>query len=1029
MYQLEDRVLFDAALAADVADAEQAQETMEDAASAMAEAQDEAAAASAEHNPADAVTSSASGDADADDLLNPADPVDPGTPAEGVDKVRVLVVADDLWDADGLAQMAADGVITVKFDADASTAGDLLTMISEALDGREADSIGFLTKAGTDGALKIIAGDDTTLETLGETGQKFFWSGVRNLLSEDGRIDLFASDLAASETGRSLVDAIGDLTGHEVAASTDASGDQDAGGDWELEYSSVSGNADADTDGAAGKLALDAGSLYFDRDVLDDFNHKLDLPKEVVFINESVLDIDQIIAGLDANAEYCVLSNENAMSEVLDFLDGRTDIDSIHFITHGNDGEFYLGTQARVDADFVEANKEFFTALGDSLSEDGDIMIYGCNVAASEAGREMLGAIAELTDSDVAASTDRTGFYGNWTLEYEIGSIESMAYSFDGYAGSLATWTVSVMKDYALGGTIDTTHLTLREAISLSENGDTIVFKEQETTSLITIKIESTLRIGKNITIDGSIKISKADPVYNDRVVIDASNAHYVAFETGDTLINNVTLSPGNELRLDWNGKTLPTLDDLRGVTGNSGIDQNTILDNSVVLSGETKLENTMKVGAGALEGDATLADGTTFGSNIKIGAGNEGLSVGTGSSGAWTNAFDLNLGGNTTVKGTVYTNSAWDGMTEAEIIAQYPEAKIAYAVELQGDQTLASGSVIKAGTVFSEVVNYKDTAGNDVTINAGVATTADITLRADLTIKTGGTRLADGSTLAQGTTIQAGTTLRETFIAAGSFMQSSGAEAGGDVVLLKGMTLSGTTTAATGSTIGKGVSLTYDKATFDASTTKLYNGTVLYEAGETVASGTELLGDITISERAFYIDSQAAVSETVVSTESKTTEGEVEPYTGTVDSSWTYPHLLSETTKETIVSEEISPDGSKVTVSRTVVTQTFVSQSTAEGGSTGEGTTEATGEDSGTTTDTATYTKQSIVTTTDETVRYGSTGIVLENLVVRNGASQTGIIETAGAGLGGGLFISARSDVQMYGVEILNCSASLDGG
>ena len=72
-------------------------------------------------------------------------------------------------------------------------------------------------------------------------------------------------------------------------------------------------------------------------------------------------------------------------------------------------------------------------AWGRSLSEQGDILLYGCSVAAGQEGEALIEGLAGLTRADVAASTDPTGpaaLGGNWILEAATGPIE--APSLDG---------------------------------------------------------------------------------------------------------------------------------------------------------------------------------------------------------------------------------------------------------------------------------------------------------------------------------------------------------------------------------------------------------------------------------------------------------------------------------------------------------------------------------------------------------------------------------------------------------------------
>ena len=65
---------------------------------------------------------------------------------------------------------------------------------------------------------------------------------------------------------------------------------------------------------------------------------------------------------------------------------------------------------------------------GDALSADADVLLYGCDVAASADGRALVGGLAQLTGADVAASDDLTGaaaLGGDWELEFSTGAIES----------------------------------------------------------------------------------------------------------------------------------------------------------------------------------------------------------------------------------------------------------------------------------------------------------------------------------------------------------------------------------------------------------------------------------------------------------------------------------------------------------------------------------------------------------------------------------------------------------------------------
>lgn len=154
--------------------------------------------------------------------------------------VRVLILPEQLEDGADLSAAALENVVTVEYDALTDSAEDLLKLVAEALDGAKADSIAFAVHGGEHG-VSLFAGDSMTAASLAsDASMQNFWQGLGDLMNQDGRVDIMACDLAGSENGQQLVAMIEDLTGMNVAASTDDTGNDAYGGDWLLE----SGNID-----------------------------------------------------------------------------------------------------------------------------------------------------------------------------------------------------------------------------------------------------------------------------------------------------------------------------------------------------------------------------------------------------------------------------------------------------------------------------------------------------------------------------------------------------------------------------------------------------------------------------------------------------------------------------------------------------------------------------------------------------------------------------------------------------------------
>ena len=96
----------------------------------------------------------------------------------------------------------------------------------------------------------------------------------------------------------------------------------------------------------------------------------------------------------------------------------------------------------------------------DHLTQDADILFYGCDLASTAEGMALVDDVAQLTGADIASSDDVTGHEdlgGDWDFEYLVGDVESdVVFSEDvqhNWSGSLATVTVTTLDDVVDGDT------------------------------------------------------------------------------------------------------------------------------------------------------------------------------------------------------------------------------------------------------------------------------------------------------------------------------------------------------------------------------------------------------------------------------------------------------------------------------------------------------------------------------------------------------------------------------------------------
>jgi Ca2+-binding RTX toxin-like protein len=149
---------------------------------------------------------------------------------------------------------------------------------------------------------------------------------------------------------------------------------------------------------------------------------------EVTFVAANAGDLDALLRGLTGEVHVLDLG-QDGLAQIAQVLAGRSGVDAVHIISHGESGAIDLGG-LKLDAAGLDAHQSALAAIGASLSPDGDVLLYGCDVGAGTAGQAFIERLADRTGADVAASTNLTGAAeqgGDWTLEIAQGQIETAA--------------------------------------------------------------------------------------------------------------------------------------------------------------------------------------------------------------------------------------------------------------------------------------------------------------------------------------------------------------------------------------------------------------------------------------------------------------------------------------------------------------------------------------------------------------------------------------------------------------------------
>ncbi|WNM57808.1 DUF2341 domain-containing protein [Candidatus Nitrospira allomarina] len=344
--------------------------------------------------------------------------------------------------------------------------------------------------------------------------------------------------------------------------------------------------------------------------------------REIVFIDTRVEDYQTLIEGIDPAAEVFLLdARRDGIEQIAEALKDRRDIDAIHLIGEGTEAELHVGSAFLTNESISNQYAELFTQIGQSLSADADLLIYGCNFGRGVSGFSAMQTLAELTGADIAASTDRTGHvseFANWHLEVSTGFIETSIIigqaTQDAWEGVLATYTVTTTTDGGAG--------SLRQAIlnaNANAGTDTITFVGSGT-YLLTLT-----GTGENAAATGDLDITESLNIIGNgagSTIIDASGLgatpdRVFDIRTGITTISGVTIKGGS------------------GTTG-AGIETQT--GTTLNLIDVELRENVSSSNGGAIFNRATLSlDRVTIANNTASSNGG-GIYFSGGGSGTLTN-------------------------------------------------------------------------------------------------------------------------------------------------------------------------------------------------------------------------------------------------------------------------------------------------------------------------------------------------------------------------------------------------------
>ncbi|MGB3535532.1 MAG: ELWxxDGT repeat protein [Microcoleaceae cyanobacterium] len=202
-----------------------------------------------------------------------------------------------------------------------------------------------------------------------------------------------------------------------------------------------------------------------------EFNQVDPLPgntHEFVIFDSGIDQIQQLIDGVKPGIDWAILNpNLDGIEQITRILANYSEITTLHIVSHGAPGCLFLGnTQLSLDTlkDYTTQLQRWFKVPLTKGDLRGSLLLYGCKVAAGDAGVEFIQKLHNITQASIAASRTLTGNPqqgGNWNLEATVGSYQPrLAFTSQTqaiYAGVLET---KLVKDIYPNGDSNPDYLT-----------------------------------------------------------------------------------------------------------------------------------------------------------------------------------------------------------------------------------------------------------------------------------------------------------------------------------------------------------------------------------------------------------------------------------------------------------------------------------------------------------------------------------------------------------------------------------------
>ncbi|ASJ70625.1 DUF4347 domain-containing protein [Granulosicoccus antarcticus] len=458
--------------------------------------------------------------------------------------------------------------------------------------------------------------------------------------------------------------------------------------------------------------------------------------RELVFVDSRVEDYETLIQDIrtstDSSRTIDVMildPTRDGVEQIAEILTRYESLDAIHIVSHGDEGTVQLG-DTWLSNKTLSSYTHQLASWSDALSQDADLLFYGCDLAGSDSGKALIASLARLTDADVNASSDRTGsanLGGNWNLESRTGDIETtVAFSTEArqkWQGILASFTVDTL--------LDTADATPGDGIAEDAAGNTSLRAAMEEANALggahTISLGAgtyTLSLGE-LEIDSDITLTGAG---TDQTFISGDElSRVINIASGTVTLSGLTIQDGDAAvsaggGININGTANVTLDTVNLIS-NTGKDGGAINNAGALIIQSSTIDgntSTNKGGGIHSDGSLTLTD-TTLSNNSALSRSGGGV-FDNGAPSSFTN---VTISGNYAKDpgGGIYTQGAisLQNVTITENVSDAEGGGIAEA----GSSTTLHNVIVAGNSAVSDsdVHDTFSSSGGNLIGDVGTAT------------------------------------------------------------------------------------------------------------------------------------------------------------------------------------------------------------------------------------------------------------------------------------------------------------------